>query len=341
MPVRTLAIHLPQFHPIRENDEWWGKGFTEWTNVTRPRSSASPGMSSHGCRPTSASTTCACPKTRAAPGRPGARLRHRRVLLLPLLVRGQRLIERPVDEILRSGQPDFPFCLCWANETWSRRWLGEEREILRRQTYSMQDHLDHARWLCAAFADPRYIRVHGRPLFLVYRPLDIPDLPRALATYRETAMREVGSDVYLVGVDGHRPGQDFRELGFDYTLNFRPQLGLVPGVLGDGFSAGRLLRNLRLGTLNGRLKTIDYAEFVRLMEANVPAHDRYFPSVMVGWDNTARRGETGRRRHRRQSRVVPAAGGDGAGDRRAQAGRGAAAVRQRLERMGRRQPPRA
>lgn len=292
MSVRTIAIHLPQFHPIRENDEWWGKGFTEWTNVTRavkrfarheqPRLPADLGF-----------VDLRLPEAREAQAALGRSFGVHGFCYYHYWFEGSRLIERPVNDMLALGEPDFPFSLCWANETWSRRWLGEEREILIKQTYSMKDHLDHARWLCGAFADKRYIRVHGRPLFLVYRPLDIPDLARALAAYRETVMRELGCDIYLVGVDGHHPGTDFRQHGFDHSMNFRPQLGLVPGVLEEGFCSKRLLRNLRLGTLNGRLKTIDYAEFMARMEANMPPHDHYFPSVLVGWDNTARRGEKG------------------------------------------------
>lgn len=292
MPVRTLAIHLPQFHPIAENDAWWGKGFTEWTNVTRavkrfpsheqPRLPADLGF-----------VDMRLPEARQAQADLARRHGIHGFCYYHYWFQGTRLIERPVNEILASGEPDFPFSLCWANETWSRRWLGEEREILLKQTYSMDDHADHARWLCRAFADRRYIRVDGRPLFLVYRPLDIPELPRALAVYRETVMRELGCDAYLVGVDGHTPGQDFRQHGFDHTLNFRPQLGLVPGVTQDGFSVGKLLRNLRLGIFDGSLKTIGYADFLARMEANAPRHDAYFPSVLVGWDNTARRGGKG------------------------------------------------
>jgi lipopolysaccharide biosynthesis protein len=292
MSVRTIAIHLPQFHPIAENDVWWGKGFTEWTNVTRavkrfarheqPRLPADLGF-----------VDMRLPEARAAQADLARSFGIHGFCYYHYWFEGHRLIHRPFEEILASGEPDFPFCLCWANETWSRRWLGEEREILMKQTYSMGDHVEHARWLCAAFADRRYIRVHGRPLFLVYRPLDIPELERALVVYRETALRELGCDIYLVGVDGHRPGEDFRAHGFDHTMNFRPQLGLVPGVAEEGFSVRQLLRNLRLGTFDGQLKTIDYAEFIARMEASTPAHGHYFSSVLVGWDNTARRGAKG------------------------------------------------
>ena len=136
---------------------------------------------------------------------------------------GRRLIERPFNDVLATGQPNFPFCLCWANETWSRRWLGEDREILLKQSYSMADHGKHAQWLAHAFADPRYVRIEGRPIFLIYRPTDIPDLPAALDIYRTTILKLNGVEPYLVGVDSRKPGLDFRDLGFDASMNFSPQ----------------------------------------------------------------------------------------------------------------------
>jgi hypothetical protein len=290
--VRTIAIHLPQFHPIPENDAWWGQGFTEWTNVAKARALF------RGHRQ---------PRVPADLGYVDLRLHEARQAQADLARRhgidgfcfyhywfeGKRLIERPVDEILASGQPDFPFMLCWANETWSRRWLGEERDILLRQTYSMPDHERHAAWLSRAFADRRYVRVHDRPLFLIYRPLDIPELPAALDVYRRVVRAEVGREPFLVAVYSRRSGHDFRSEGFDYTMNFRPQLGVIPGVTDDGFGWRRWWRNWRLGISSGRLKAIDCAEFERRMRAIEPRHAHYFPSVFVGWDNTPRRGDRG------------------------------------------------
>lgn len=290
--MRTIALHLPQFHPIPENDAWWGRGFTEWTNVARAR----PLFRGH-----------AQPRVPADLGYVDLRLAEARQAQAELARRhgiqgfcfyhywfqGRRLIERPVDEILASGAPDFPFMLCWANESWSRRWLGEERDVLLQQTYSMQDHERHATWLARAFADPRYLRVHDRPVFLIYRPLDIPELSAALQVYRRVVHAELHRDPFLVAVDSRSSGHDFREEGFDYTMNFRPQLGVIPGVADDGFGLRRWWRNCRLGIASGRLKAIDSAEFDRRMRAIEPRHDHYFPSVYVGWDNTPRRGERG------------------------------------------------
>lgn len=292
--VKAIAIHLPQFHPVEKNDEWWGKGFTEWTNVGKAVKRF-PGHYQ--------------PKVPADLGYVDLRLAESRQAQAELArqygihgfcyyhywFEGQRLLERPVNEILASGEPDFPFSLCWANETWSRRWLGEERAVLIKQAYSAQDHQQHALWLCAAFADRRYIRVNGRPLFIIYRPLDIPDLQNSLDIYRTVVQRELGVDLFMVASDSHGSGRgdDFRSLGFDHTLNFRPSLGLLPGLTEDGFSVKRWLHNLRYGARSGHLRIADYAEFDAKMEARRPKHTNYFPAVFVGWDNTARRGENG------------------------------------------------
>lgn len=292
MTLRTLAIHLPQFHPIKENNEWWGQGFTEWTNVAKakplyrghrqPRVPADLGF-----------TDLRLPETRAAQAHMAAEYGIAGFCYYHYWFEGRRLIERPVDAILESGEPEFPFALCWANETWSRRWLGEEKEVLIRQTYSEADHDRHARWLSRAFADHRYIRVGNRPLFLIYRPFDIPDLAASLDIYRRVVSTEVGVEPYLVGVDGHRPGVDFTEHGFDHSMNFRPQLGLIDGLVDDRPSFRRWLRNARLGVRSATLNAVDYEDFLRRMDAIRPQHGRYFPSVFVNWDNTPRRGARG------------------------------------------------
>jgi hypothetical protein len=292
MSLRTLAIHLPQFHPIAENDAWWGKGFTEWTNVSRAKA-LFPGHRQPRTPGDLGFTDLRLAETRQAQADLAREYGLHGFCYYHYWFEGRRLIERPVNEILASGQPDFPFSLCWANETWSRRWLGEEREVLLKQTYSAADHAKHARWLAAAFADPRYVCVEGRPVFLIYRPLDIPDLQASLDIYREVVSREMGRDPFLVAVDSHRPGHDFRQEGFDFTMNFRPQLGLIPGVADDGFQWRRWWHNRQLGVASGTLKAIDYADFVARMDAIAPKHDQFFPSVFVDWDNTPRRGQRG------------------------------------------------
>ena len=185
---------------------------------------------------------------------------------------GKRLLERPFEEVLASGNPELPFCLAWANETWSRRWLGEERDILVKQEYSPLDDLEHIRWLLPAFADPRWIRVQERPLFLVYSPARLPDPKRTTELWRSECVAAGLPEPFLLGINAHRE-LDYRQLGFDGTVNFEPQLGAVVDPLSDG------------------LKVVDYAE-ARLRMRRVRQFPIY-PTVVVSWDNTPRRREHG------------------------------------------------
>src|SRR4249920_1214778 len=162
-----LAFYLPQFHPIPENDEWWGHGFTEWRNVIRGKPLYPDHYQPH------------------VPGELGfydlrmPEIREAQAALAEAhgitgfcyyhyWFSGRRILERPFNEVLASGSPNFPFCLAWANEPWSRNWDGGSRELLIAQRYSEDDDIQHIRWLIEAFRDERYITVAGRPLFLIY-----------------------------------------------------------------------------------------------------------------------------------------------------------------------------
>ena len=291
--LRTLAVYLPQFHPVPENDAWWGAGFTEWTNVAR----ATPLYPGHYQPHVPADLgfyDLRLPETRQAQATMAAQYGISGFCYYHYWFEGRRLLERPFAEVLRSGSPDFPFCLCWANETWSRRWLGEERDILMEQTYSEADHAAHAEWLAEAFADPRYIRVAGRPLFLVYRPMHIPEPRRAIDIMRERVVRAGVPEPFFAGVDGHSAGTDFREHGYDGTVNFAPQLGVLRGAYrGDGPNLRRLGYNLLHNRrLNADLKLFKYEDLQGPARRSRPDFP-HFPMVAVSWDNSPRRGRNG------------------------------------------------
>ncbi len=289
--MRAIAFYLPQFHPIPENDAWWGRGFTEWRNVAK----AKPLFPGHYQ-----------PHLPADLGFYDLRLSETRVAQATLAnehgieafcywhywFNGKRVLERPFNEVLASGEPDFPFCLAWANESWSRRWLGEERNLLAEQTYSTEDDVAHARWLLPALADSRCVKVHGRPLFLIYRPRHLPNPQKTTDIIRSEALRAGLPEPWLLGIDAHCPGVDCRTLGFDGTVNFAPQLGKLPLALDDSPSLNRLLQNSRLGIFSRELKIYDYEDASRRMngrQADFPVQ----PCVFVGWDNTPRRGSKG------------------------------------------------
>jgi lipopolysaccharide biosynthesis protein len=287
--VRLLAFYLPQYHPIPENDNWWGRGFTEWTNVTKAR----PLFAGHHQPHLPADLgfyDLRLPEARQAQADLAAWCGLDAFCYYHYWFGGKRLLERPFAEVLASGQPSFPFCLCWANESWSRRWLGEDTAILMRQIYSPEDDLNHARWLVTAFADPRYVTVGDRPLFLVYRPNDLPQSEKTMDVLRAECVRHGLPEPYLVGVDAHSPGVDFRTKGFDGTLVFTPQLGVLPDFMDDGYRLSKLRRNTQLGVMNARLKLYDHTHALDLMSRRQRDFP-FIPTVFVGWDNTPRRSE--------------------------------------------------
>lgn len=289
---KLIALHLPQFHAIPENDEWWGKGFTEWTNVSR----AKPSFRRHYQPHLPADLgyyDLRLPEVREAQASLAAEYGIDGFCYYHYWFNGRRLLERPHAEILKSGEPKFPYCLCWANESWSRRWLGEERNLLMEQKHSLEDDKQHALYLLKSFEDDRYIRVGDRPVFAIYRPDLMPDPSAAVEVYKDTCRKHGVPEPWMIGVDAHRPGSDYTKLGFDATLGFEPQLGVfAPECFRDGASLAKLRNNLSLGIYSSRLKVYDEREARRRMAGIRRVHP-YHPCCFVAWDNTARRGKEG------------------------------------------------
>jgi hypothetical protein len=290
--ARVVAFYLPQFHPIPENDLWWGTGFTEWTNVSR----AQPLFRGHAQPRVPADLgfyDLRLPETRAAQAELAAAHGVSAFCYWHYWFHGKRLLERPFEEVLKSGAPDLPFCLAWANEPWTRTWLGRG-EVLQEQRYSAEDDLDHSRWLLPALADDRALRVDGRAVFCVYRPNDLPDPRRTTDTLRSECVRAGLPEPYLIGINSWSRTSDCRALGFDTTLDFEPQLGDLPGAFREGPSRQRLRRNVRLGVMSARLKVYSYAEARRYMNRRrAQLAFPYVPAILVGWDSTPRRGRNG------------------------------------------------
>ena len=290
--ARLVAFYLPQFHPVAENDEWWGPGFTEWTNVVRSR----PLFAGHRQPRVPADLgyyDLRVPEVRAAQAELAATYGIEAFCYWHYWFAGRRMLERPFEEVLAGQEPALPFCLAWANEPWSRTWLGKG-EVLLPQEYSPDDDVEHARWLARAFVDDRYLRVDGRPVFLIYRPRDLPEPERVLELIRAESDRAGAGTPLLLGLNGWAKGFDFRRLGFDGTVDFQPQLGDLPRYGDDRFRLDKLRRNLRLGVRSGRLKIYDYDDAVaRMGRRRGRLAFPVVPSVFVGWDNTPRRGENG------------------------------------------------
>jgi glycosyltransferase involved in cell wall biosynthesis len=283
--VRAIAFYLPQFHPIPENDAWWGRGFTEWRNV----GSAEPQFQGHYQPHVPGELgfyDLRLPETRARQADLARAAGIHGFCYYHYWFDSKRLLERPFDEVLASGEPDFPFALCWANDPWSRRWDGRNDDLLQAQTYSADDDLAHVRSLIPTFADSRAIRVEGKPLFLVYRASHLPDPQRTCETWRTEIDRAGLPGIHLVAVEtAWELGWDATKVGFDAKVLFQPQFGwLITHV--SKLNGGRI-------DVPGKndLQVYDYNVVVRALDDLEPVDYRRYECVFPGWDNTARVGE--------------------------------------------------
>ena len=302
--MNILAFYLPQFHPIPENDAWWGRGFTEWTNVTKSQ----PRFAGHYQ-----------PHLPADLGFYDLRLEASRCAQAELARRygisgfcyyhywfnGKRLLGQPVDEMLASAQPDFPFCLCWANESWTRNWSGEERMVLQGQAHSAEDDEAHILWLLEVFEDKRYIKVDGRPLIVIYRADLLPDAADTVRRWRAVARSRGVPDLYVVGVHNNFAKVDEATMqaqyGFDAVIEFQPHIRHIPAGSYPNRIANKLrkLANAALVRLGAdaakpRFRITSIHSYERLVKNAVatlraPRAGKVFPSVIPSWDNSARR----------------------------------------------------
>lgn len=286
--VRAIAFHLPQFHPIPENDEWWGKGFTEWTNVVK----ALPLFPGHYQPHLPADLgfyDLRLPETRAAQAQLASQYGIYGFCYYHYWFNGRQLLERPVNEILESGEPDFPFCLCWANENWTRRWDGLEAEVLLEQRYTPEDDLAHIRALIPFFLDRRYVRVDGRPFLGVYRASKLPDPGRTADIWRREAEHAGLPGLFLARVEGvEQPGTP-ADMGFDCAVDFHPR----GPILWDTMMFRRKWwHRHKLGTGEAAFRQnmiCEYSSIVdRALAEPAPAYPR-IPCVCPGWDNSSRR----------------------------------------------------
>jgi len=286
---RVLAFYLPQFHPIPENDRWWGPGFTEWANVTRARP-LFPGHYQPHLPADLGFYDLRVPETRHLQARLAAEHGIDGFVYYHYWFSGRRLLGRPLDEVLRTGEPDFPFCLCWANESWTDTWSGAGGANLVTQSYSAADDRAHLRFLAEAFADPRYLRVGDRPLLLVYRASLLPE-PRATADrWREEARRLGMAEPYLARVEAwpQDRGEDPATIGFDANVEFAP----LSAPLGPRLPRSRARRALNRALHRPAMRANQVYSYERVVDlalaAAQPAHRR-FRGVSPGWDNAARR----------------------------------------------------
>jgi len=281
LPVKLIAFYLPQFHPIPENDEWWGKGFTEWDNVKPAR----PRFSGH--------------HQPRIPGELGYydlrddEVQKRQVELAKLYglggfcfyfywFNGTRLLEKPILQFRDNKALDMPFCLCWANENWSRIWDGLDNHVLIRQHHSVSDDLAFIEYISEYFSDERYILIGGKPLLLVYRPELLPD-PVATATrWRDWCLQNRIGEIFLACPQSFT-SVDPVIYGFDAAVEFPPN-NTVPEIVTE-----------QMSTLDAEFEGYIYDWTSVAFRARAYEEPEYplFRTVNPGWDNTARRKNDG------------------------------------------------
>src|ERR1017187_7945146 len=196
--ARLIAFYLPQFHPILENDAWWGAGFTEWTNVAKAKP-LFPGHYQPHVPADLGFYDLRVPETRTAQAALARNAGIEGFCYYHYWFAEKRLLERPFNEVLKSGEPDFPFCLCWANETWSGVWHGAPNRILIEQTYpGAEDHERHFYDLLPTFQDKRYMRVNNRPLFTLYAPQKLPAAAGFIAQWQNLSQKNGLPGIHFV-----------------------------------------------------------------------------------------------------------------------------------------------
>lgn len=278
--VKLIAFYLPQFHPIQENDEWWGKGFTEWTNVTK----AIPLFPGHYQ-----------PHLPTEMGFYDLRVRETRHAQIKLAKEhgidafcyhyywfsGKRLLEAPLEDTLNDRESDMPFCLCWANENWTRTWDGGEQHILIEQRYNTENAYRFIEDIAPYLTDPRYLRINNAPLLIVYRPQDIPNIRETTEIWRGHA-RTLGIDeLHLCAALTHG-NFSYANFGFDSGVEFPPHNRTLLGIncinkqvpFDQPFQGGCML----------------FHEFAQAYLDREREGQKVFRCVFPSWDNTARRG---------------------------------------------------
>ena len=296
--IRAIAFYLPQYYPIPENDLWWGKGFTEWTNVTK----AKPLFRNHYQ-----------PHLPADLGFYDLRVSETRQAQAEMAKsygiegfcywhywfgNGKKLLNRPFEEVLATKTPDFPFCLGWANETWSGIWHGDPNKVLIEQTYpGVQDYINHFNHLLNAFKDSRYIKVDDKPLFYIYSPEKIPNIIEFTSLFRKLALENDLKGLYIVANTGN-PDWNPEINGCDAVcLN---ELGSIYKYLPrkENYFYRKFRNQLlkpRFGNLYKKIfrlpvKIYSYKETIKFLVNHKHFAYKYFPTVIPNWDNSPRSG---------------------------------------------------
>lgn len=296
--MKTIAFYLPQFHPIPENNLWWGAGFTEWHNV----SAARPMFRGHRQPQVPGALgyyDLRCDETRHEQAELAKSSGIDAFCYYHYWFGGKQLLETPLNKMLDDKGCDMPFCLCWANETWSRAWDGKESEVLIQQAYSEEDDRKHAEYLVQIFKDSRYLKSEGKPVFIIYRVGKMDDPARFVQILDEAARSEGFPGVRVFAVRNFACDVDDNTLlsyGIDDIVDFQPNNTEYPrrSLFGKGMRFlqrcwNSLARKAGLPQVNSvlRLKYNDVARNALALYGTLGQN--HYPTVFPNWDNSPRR----------------------------------------------------
>ena len=280
-PVRLIAFYLPQFHEIPENNLWWGKGFTEWTNVKK----AKPLFHNH-YQPR-------VPQGLGYYDLSDTSVQYKQIKLAKnygiggfcfyfYWFNGVRLLEKPILNYLNDSSLDFPFCLCWANENWTRRWDGLDNDVLISQKFSVKDDINFIEYISKYFKDKRYIKIDGKPLLIVYRPNLLPSAKKTIKRWREWCLNNGIGEIYLAYTQSFERINPIK-YGFDAAIEFPPNNNSAPLV-------NKHLKKLKS---DFSVNIYDWNIFLEKSESFKKEFYKLFRGVNPGWDNSARRENSG------------------------------------------------
>lgn len=286
--TRAIAFYLPQYYPTPENDEWWEKGFTEWTNVTK----AKPLFPGHHQ-----------PNLPSELGFYDLRILEVREQQADLarehgiegfcywhywFGNGKRILDRVFKEVLASGKPDFPFCLAWANETWKGIWHDLGDTPLAEQTYpGIEDYTAHFYEVLPAFKDPRYIKVHGKPLFMIYRVVDFEDVEIFMNLWKKLAKENGLEGIYFVGqVFDHRRIQEALNKGVDAVNEIRLNEAQRRNPNPKQTLKEKLVYKIK--KIPSDLQKYDYKEVIKYLAGEETKRREVIPTIFPNWDHSPR-----------------------------------------------------
>ena len=290
---KIIAFYLPQYYPTPHNDEWWGKGFTEWTNVARAKK-LFPGHYQ--------------PKIPADLGFYDLRLPEIREQQAQLAREagiegfcyyeywfgdGHEELELPFSEVVDSGKPNFPFCLCWANESWKKKsWSKDgavfDSKLLAEQTYpGEQDIVNHFNARLKAFKDQRYMKYEGRLIYMIYRPLDYPGVQTFMDTWQRLAKENGLPGFYFLGFEflPELHGAEILQKGFDAIVSCRNSKDHIPSIWSIIRRSSFIINIPRINPYKKM--------WPRLVTELEKKDDKYIPVLMPNWDHTPRSGARG------------------------------------------------